>query len=63
MFFSLEVLLFSVDFFFGDVPLILKPIESESEASKFVRESKDVVLQQILKDFTDACYPVGRAVC
>ena len=40
--------------FFGDVPLILKPIESESEASKFVRESKDVVLQQILKDFTDA---------
>ena len=40
--------------FFGDVPLILKPIESESEASKFVRESKDIVLQQILKDFTDA---------
>ena len=40
--------------YFGDVPLVLKPIETVGDASKFVRESKEVVLDTILSDFTIA---------
>ncbi|MEA5128839.1 MAG: RagB/SusD family nutrient uptake outer membrane protein [Proteiniphilum sp.] len=40
--------------FFGDVPLVLKPVGTEAEAAEYVRESKDIVLEKILEDFTDA---------
>jgi len=40
--------------YFGDVPLVLKPIVTVSDANKYVRESKAVVLDSILSDFTIA---------
>ncbi|MEA4851171.1 MAG: RagB/SusD family nutrient uptake outer membrane protein [Paludibacter sp.] len=40
--------------YFGDVPLVLEPIETVGDAAKFERESKEVVLETILSDFTIA---------
>ncbi len=39
---------------FGDVPLVLKVIQSEEEAYTFLREPKAAVYQQIEKDLTEA---------
>ena len=40
--------------YFGDVPLVLEPVETVAEAAKFKRENKDVVIDQILLDYTEA---------
>lgn len=40
--------------YFGDVPLVLKPVKTEAEASLYKRESVDVILTQIFNDFDTA---------
>lgn len=40
--------------YYGDVPLVLEPINSSEEAKAITRVPKEKVLEQILKDFDDA---------
>ena len=40
---------------YGDVPLILKPLDTNSEELDAGRNSRKEVMQQVLKDINDAC--------
>jgi hypothetical protein len=40
--------------YFGDVPLVLEPVTSVSEAMEITRTPKDQVITQVMTDFTEA---------